>query len=361
LSSTLFSLNRAGRWFLESGIQEAGGGVARYYHSDQGRNAGVSTEITGYAVSTLVYLHRRTERRDYLEAARRAADFLITEAWNPSSAVFPFELSLNGAGPAPAYFFDSGIIVRGLLSIWRVTGDSRYLDVAVECGRSMIRDFAAGAEIHPVLALPEKRPLEWEQRWSRHPGCYQLKAALAWHELSAATGDREFERCYEGAAAQALASHGTFLAGEPDREKVMDRLHAYAYFLEGLLPAAARPECAAALREGIARAAAGLRAIAPLFERSDVYAQILRVRVYCAALGVATVDRAAAEHEAAKAAEFQFEDTDPRIRDGFWFGRKAAGLLPFVNPVSTAFCAQALDMWRQHEAGEFYPEIECLI
>jgi hypothetical protein len=161
--------------------------------------------------------------------------------------------------------------------------------------------------------------------------------------------------------AASLATHGAFLEGEPDREKVMDRLHAYAYFLEGLLPCAARPECAAAMREGIARASNELRAIAPLFERSDVYAQLLRMRLYASALGAVPLDRVAAGQEASKAAEFQFEDTDPRIRDGFWFGRKEGALLPYVNPVSTAFCAQALDMWRQFEAGEFRPVIESLI
>ena len=58
MSLTHSSLSRAGRWFLESGIQDDSGGVARYYRSDVGRNAGVSTEITGYAVSALVYLYR---------------------------------------------------------------------------------------------------------------------------------------------------------------------------------------------------------------------------------------------------------------------------------------------------------------
>jgi hypothetical protein len=59
-------IDRAGRWFLHSGIQEAGGGVARYYRSDTGRNNPVSTEITGYAVSTLVYLHALTGEEVYV-------------------------------------------------------------------------------------------------------------------------------------------------------------------------------------------------------------------------------------------------------------------------------------------------------
>ena len=51
----------------------------------------------------------------------------------------------------------------------------------------MLADFRADGAIHPILALPEKRPLAYETSWSRSPGCYQLKAAMAWHELFEAT------------------------------------------------------------------------------------------------------------------------------------------------------------------------------
>ena len=53
-------LSRTGEWFLGSGIQQTNGGVARYYLVDSRRNLPVSTEITGYAVSALVYLHSRS-------------------------------------------------------------------------------------------------------------------------------------------------------------------------------------------------------------------------------------------------------------------------------------------------------------
>ncbi|MBI4873255.1 MAG: hypothetical protein HY822_01335 [Acidobacteria bacterium] len=362
MSSTHSHLHRAGRWFLESGIQDPSGGVARYYRSDAGRHERVSSEITGYAISALVCLHQSTGRGGYREAAVRAADFLADRVWDPALGLFPFEHSRDGdPAPALAYFFDSGIIARGLLTLWRSTGAAKYRDAAVACGRSMIRDFTAAASFHPILVLPAKEPLTYEPRWSRGPGCYQLKAAMAWHDLFAVTGEADFERHYERAVEESLASHGDFLAAQPDRESVMDRLHAYSYFLEGLLPCAQRPRCAAALREGLGRVAENLRSIAPAFERSDVYAQLLRARLYAAALGVAPLDRAAAEYEAGQAAGFQFEHTDPRLRDGFWFGRKGGQLMPFVNPVSTAFCMQALDQWRQYQEGEFRPVIESLI
>jgi hypothetical protein len=328
----LTTLGAAGRWFLHSGIQEASGGVARYYRSDLGRNAPVSTEITGYAVSTLLFLHERTGEQAYLDAGVRAARFLARAAWDAKLATFPFELS---DGPRFAYFFDCGIILRGLLRAWRATGEVEFREVAIAAGHGMLSHFVVDGAIHPILALPEKRLLEWEHRWSRSPGCYQLKAALAWRELFEATGDREFECGYEAALQAALANDRAFLEADSDPLLIMDRLHAYAYFLEGLLPVLDREECARAFCRGLDRAAGMLREIAPVFARSDVYAQILRARL----MSGLPVDEAAAAHEAEQAAGFQIES------GGFLFGRKNGAPLPFVNPVSTAFCVQALALW----------------
>ena len=347
MSPTDTLIHAAGRWFLHSGIQETSGGVARYYRSDLGQNARVSTEITGYAVSALLFLHERTADPAYLDAALRAARFLTREAWDPKLQTFPFELA-----PAPAftYFFDCGIIVRGLLAAWRVTQEAEFLDVATAAGRAMLADFPSDQGIHPILALPEKRPIEWEPRWSASPGCYQLKSALAWHELFVATGAREFECGYESALKAALANDAEFLPGAADQHRVMDRLHAYGYFLEGLLPVLDRPECAAAFRDGVGRAAGLLREIAPSFARSDVYAQLVRARLLGDARRVLALDETAASHEAEQAASFQTES------GGFLFGRKDGQPLPFVNPVSTAFCVQALAMWGDRGLAELDPK-----
>ncbi len=341
-------VDRAGAWFLESGIQEQSGGVARYYVADAQQNRPISTEITGYAVSALVYLYSLTQDHRYLTAATGAARFLTRSAWDSGLRIFPFECS----GPSLAYFFDSGIIVRGLLSLWRVTGDRELIDIAEQCGRSMAQDFAAGnAGYDPILRLPEKDPLPRGEKWSRQQGCYQLKAALAWHDLHKETGQADFLKLYDGALTASLRTHDSFLPGA-EGDLVMDRLHAYCYFLEASLPRADRPEVASALAGGIAKVSHYLREIAPQFDRSDVYAQLLRVRVLTECAGGVSVDRSAAAHEAEKIESFQVDDPDRRIRGGSFFARRGGQLQPHVNPVSTAFGLQALAMWRQYLAGE---------
>ncbi|HBY60662.1 MAG TPA: hypothetical protein DEH78_12625 [Solibacterales bacterium] len=353
---------RAGLWFSRSGIQTPSGGVARYYLCDQDRNARVSTEITGYAVSALVFLHRLTGDGEFLEAAERSGRFLCRAAWNEALGVYPFEWCEAGDVPENhVYFFDSGIIARGLLALWRVTKNEEYLGGAIRAGRSMIRRFAGYSPIPPILALPGFEPLPFEQRWSREPGCFQLKSALAWLELHEETGEPEFEEQYERVLALALGNAPLFLPGAPEREKVMDRLHAFCYFLEGAMPRSGRPEVRAAIVEGIERAGALLRDIAPEFARSDVYAQLLRARLYADALGAAPLDQASAAEEARAAAVFQYDHADPRIDGGFCFGQKAGRRMPFANPVSTAFCSQALALWEQAEAGRLEAQWRDLI
>jgi hypothetical protein len=327
-------ISRAGDWLLRSGIQEPNGGVARYYRTDLQRNAPVSTEITGYALSALVYF-------GHLDRAATTARFLC-RAWDAGNGAMPFELG----EPAFAYFFDSGIIVRGLLAAWRATDEQEFLDTAIEVGRHMVRDHGVGAEFEPILALPGKEPLERDAlRWSRAPGCYQLKAALAFHDLAQATGDASFLDSYERVLDYSLRTYGAFLPGHSDRQKVMDRLHAFAYFLEGLLPRAREPRCCAAINEGIRRVAALLREIAPEFERSDVYAQLLRIRIYAGRAGVAPLDREAAAYEAERLQSFAAPD------GGFYFGRRGGEWLPYVNPVSTVFAMQSLAVWSGEPAS----------
>ena len=328
--------------------------MARYYRSDSATNVAVSTEITGYAASALAYLHARTGKQEYLDAAVSAARYLTHEVWDSAASTFPFE-----PGSDRAYFFDIGIIVRGLLAVWRATGEEEFRIRAQEATLSMAFDFLGDGSFHPVISLPDKQPLPPEPqqapRWSRKPGCYQLKSALAWREI----GDPHARQLFDAAVAFALTNHERFLEEETDREKLMDRLHAYCYFLEALLFTADSGE---ALASGIGRVGQLLREIAPSFERSDVNAQLLRVRLVAHHLGLVPLDETAAREEALRTASFQALDaTDVRLRGGFWFGRKGAQMLPFSNPVSTAFCLQALALWDDHQAGRWSFELAQLI
>jgi len=287
-----------------------------------------------------------------IDAATRAATYLTDQAWDAFSHTFPFE-----PGSGLAYFFDIGIIVRGLNAAYRATGEAKFRDRATEAALSLAFDFPGEGVFHPIITLPEKQPLPYEPRWSRSPGCYQLKSALAWREVD----DEYAPRLFDAMLAYSLATHESFLRGEKDRERLMDRLHAYCYFLEALLFVADRQNVRDALIAGVGHVGALLREIGPQFERSDVCAQLLRVRLIAHHDYAVELDEAAAREEAERAAAYQSDSPDPRLRGGFWFGKKDGEMLPFMNPVSTAFCAQALALWDQHCRGEWQFRLDELI
>jgi hypothetical protein len=338
--------SRAAQWLAASGIQSANGGVARYYRADLGGNLAASTEITGYAASAFAYLHKRTNDRLYLDCAVAAARFLIS-AWNPTTHAMPFELE----PPAFTYFFDCGIIVRGLLAVWRITRDNQFLHAARTTADAMLTDFPVTADgFAPILALPAKQPLPFDAaRWSQSPGCYQLKAAMAWLDLSDATFEARYRHAYEAALARALATAPAFLPGSDSHETVMDRLHPFLYFLEGLLPRISEPEIAEVIRRGIARAAGYVEEIGHRFVRADVLAQLLRMRVYANAAGLLPLAPEVAAGETAQLCEFQPEDADPRLDGGFYFGARAGECIPHVSPVPTVFALQALDLQARND------------
>lgn len=320
--------------------------MARYYRSDLQKNVPVSSEITGYAVSAFSYLHSLSGDEAYRDAAMESARFLANEAWDAPAHTFPFELKSN-----LAYFFDVGIIARGLLS----TGAEEFRPRVRDAALSLAFDFIGDGVFHPAVTLPDKQPLPYESQWSRNPGCYQLKSALAWLGV----GDEHAKRMFHAALQSALATHESFLPGDADPNRVMDRLHPYCYFLEALLFAAADHK--GVLAKGIDRVAELLREISPQFERSDVCAQLLRVRLAAHHLNAASLDATAAAEEAARVARYQAHSEDVRLDGGFWFGRKGGELLPYMNPVSTAFSLQALALWEQHRAGTWRFDVAQLI
>lgn len=315
--------------------------MCRYYRGDTQTALPVSTEITGYAVAGLL----RVEEA----AALRAGSFLANLAWDPVSQTFPFELD---GETHSAYFFDLGIIARGLLRLAETTGDASWSNLAMAAADSMIQDFAAERGYHPIVELPSKIARPHQAWWSARSGCFQLKAALAWKQLSDSTGESRFADHYERQLTFGLASRDELLAGEADELKVMDRLHAYCYFLEGLLPVA--DLYPSILAEGIATVSANRRMLESRFVRSDVYAQLLRVRLMAHYAGAVELDERSAECEAAALRTFQIESGDARLDGAFAFGKRNGDLIPHANPVSTIFAVQALDWWADHEDDRFH-------
>jgi hypothetical protein len=75
------------------------------------------------------------------------------------------------------------------------------------------------------------------------------------------------------------------------------------------------------------------------------------VRLWADALGAVPLNETEAAEEAAWAAAYQMAGPDPRLDGGFNFGRRNGAPSNYSNPVSTAFCLQALALWDDRSHG----------
>ena len=230
---------------------------------------------------------------------------------------------MNGAsGSTFAYFFDCGIIVRGLLSAWRVTEDTEFRDAAIAGGRAMLADFPSDEGLNPILALPEKRPVGVGAALVRESGMLSAKIRDG---LAGAVRSHRRERVSDVATNRRSRPRSrTIPSSCPARgSAACDGPAARVRLFPGRPAAGAR---SAGVRRGLSRWRGSRRPLlardrarfssAPMFTRrccaSGCWAKLR------AAL---PLDRSAAAHEAERVATFQIAPDgfrgDPRLAGGF--------------------------------------------
>ena len=348
-------IHSAWSWLSRSGIQNESGGVARFYSADVQEYRDISTQSTAFLIST--FLRLGDHSRDFApQEALRAGGFLLDRAFHRSKELFAHEVYDEGRSPsARAYFFDCSIIIRSLVDLWRATEEAAYLECAERCGFALQNLMSRmDGSFFPVYDFSRDQAIDDGETWSTQPEVYQLKASLALQGLTDATGLPEFVAMSETLRRWCLKRHESFVPDFGDSEERMSRLHAYCYFLEGLLQEAGQDtDCSRTLQWGILCVENLVEEIGPAFQRSDVLAQLLRLRFYADTFGVMEIDHAAAESAVAALTEFQQQSSDPRVDGGFAFARRDGEIVRHINPVSTVLAVQALTMWESAEQGAF--------
>src|SRR3989344_2292070 len=131
-NASFTSVKKAGRWLLFSGIQNQSrrtqlrGGVAAWYELDRKQYPFLYSEITGYALSALIFLHRVTGKAAYLQRAHLAAQWLLKNALQKDGGVKTrFYLVKHYVSPnycfhyGRTHAFDAGMVGYGLLQLFK--------------------------------------------------------------------------------------------------------------------------------------------------------------------------------------------------------------------------------------------------
>jgi uncharacterized protein YyaL (SSP411 family) len=106
----------------------------------------VLTAWNGLMISAFAKGSQALEEPRYLEAARRAADFLLARAWDEQSGTL-LRRYRDGEAGIPGFLDDYALFAQGLLDLYEADFDTRYLDAAVkltDAMRARFEDSAGG-------------------------------------------------------------------------------------------------------------------------------------------------------------------------------------------------------------------------
>ena len=225
----------ATRWLLHSGIQHPGGGVHAWYDRRTKDYAFLYPEVTGYAITTLLFLHSLDRNPLFVARAKAAASWLLEQAVEPRSGAVLCRFD-GTRWLERQCTFDNGICLNALVNLFRVTRDEAYLDAALRMADWLLAvvrrpDGSFYAKCEPKTQTPSSPG----GRWSLLSGPFLVKIAIGLTNLAEVSREERYRRAVEDLCAWGIAQQepdGRFPTAESRQETF---LHAHCYAAEGVL------------------------------------------------------------------------------------------------------------------------------
>ena len=369
---------RAAAWLMESGAQiqsadaSIDGGFVSWYDAETQSYPYVYSEITGYALTMLTVMHRRTGEAKYLDRAVQAARWLMRTAHSGTGGfrcLVPLHTSRFDYKVDQIYTFDCGVILSGLVNVYRATQLPDVLAAAVRVADWLVGPAQKARGFQPMYEITPSGGafVESDAEWSLSAGSYHTKIAIGLLNLFDVVKEPRYLSGVTNACDYALTFQeengrfATFPAGRGTNS------HPHAYSAEGLWVVGSvlgRRDYldASAAATGWLLDMQSPEGVIPRHyhngaalynERVDVLSQALRLAVIHRADGRISRDiQPNLDSLIALILRNQLASDDRRIDGGFSFGRLSDGtVMPHVNVWVTMFALQALNAYADAQSG----------
>lgn len=237
-------------WLLHSGIQNPDGSVDQHGVSVAGafnswfdlgtnRHSYVYSEISGYALTMLLYLHNATQEEIYLERAYKVADWLVAT----QRAEGGFETALYHPGtpatkPSAYHTFDVGMVLDGLVNMYALTKVEKYLTASKKAAAWLMKyQNHAGALAAQISSAGEV--VDTSRTWSTQSGSYHAKIAMGLLNLFSITNEETYKQSAIRLCEYALTRQQNDGQFYTYGEEKGSNLHPFLYSAEGLYAAGA--------------------------------------------------------------------------------------------------------------------------
>lgn len=374
-------IDSAKKWLLDSGIQNldrsspAYGSFNAWFDEQSKSYPFAFSEITGYGISTLLYLNIVRPDAVLIDRARLAADWLLSSAWDSKYGALQCRYNHStGTFNERVCSFDAGMCITGLTNLYRETREAKYFEAATRLGDWLVQRMQReDGSFYARILTNSGTQVDAPAKWSSQSGSYHAKISLGLISLFDLTKDYAYK---EGArkvcewTLKLQAHSGRFITNRRTRDT---HLHPHCYSAEGLL-------CAGVLLgdkryvESARRALLWIvRHLVPTggvprtyrdghfsrCESVDILSQTMRLWLLLSRI-YKNMEEDAVEKMATHLCDFQSYSDDPRSRGGFFYGYTDDNRL--VNHVSswgTMFAVQALVMYLTNSADPY--NLLCLV
>lgn len=361
-------IESAKRWLLESGIQNLDrnsptyGSFNAWYDERRKAHSFAFSEITGYGITTLLYLHSLRSDNMLINRAKLAADWLLSKAWYPRFGGLQCRYDhRTGAFNNRVCSFDAGVCLTGLANLYRKTGETEYLEGAIKLGDWLVR--YVQREDGSFYARIDTRAgtfIDDSAKWSSQSGSYHSKISIGLLNLFDLTRDVAYKESAVKVCEWSLKlqlSSGRFIT---NRESGDTHLHPHCYSAEGLL-------CAGLIlknKQFIESAKRALRWITQHLlptggvprtyrhghfsrrESVDILSQTIRLWSLLSRTQANMENDVLLEKTVSRLFHFRSSRDDVGSRGGFWYGyTDDSSLVNHVSSWGTMFAIQALILY----------------
>lgn len=361
-------------WLLYSGIQnpessydidgiDISGSFNAWFDLEKNNYPYVYTEISGYALTLLLYLYKETGDNIYLKRAQKVGNWLL-KIQNYTGA-FPTAFYLSDSSirkPDSFLSFDAGMVFNGLANLYRHTNQEKYLISAKKAADWILNYQKKDGSIAAMISKDGSKIKDNEETWSSQPGSYHAKLAIGYLNLHDLTKEENYLKAARKLCDYALSfqqSNGQFFTYGKIKGT---NFHPHAYTAEGLFVAGIylneakyKKSAQKATQWAISYNKEGIiprqkhKNTLNYNERIDVLAQIYRLATL---LGIKNDSN---EKILNHILNHQYFGENKSQHGGFLFGKLSSGeKAPHINSWVSMFALQALKLHQNQTLEPFY-------
>ena len=183
-------------WLEKSGIQNSlnkknllSGSVNAWYDPQKKKYSFVYSEINGYFMTMMAFLYKGLE----------AAKWLISNAQEKNGGfrcLFLIDKNSSHAHKKDQiYSFDNGVIINGLVSLYKATKKSFLIKSAEKCGNWIINFCIDNNNlVKPVYEIEQNKFFESDKEWSTTSGSYHTKISIGLANLFSIVKKKKISR-----------------------------------------------------------------------------------------------------------------------------------------------------------------------